>query len=225
MSQFLQQMVRCTNWFDERQARERALILATVTVVILLTGWQFWVVPALEQVRTTQSEIASVRATRDSLITQQAALQQRLAQDPSAELRQRLESRQQRLERLDQQITETTGRLIPPRAMVVMLQDMLATEDGLELQGVELLAPEPVFTDRGEADEVTVHEEALLYAHEVDIRVRGGYLEVLRYMERLEAMDERLGWVLLEYDASAWPNGEARVRVRTLSLEPAWLGV
>lgn len=55
--------------------------------------------------------------------------------------------------------------------------------------------------------------------------VSGGYLETMKYLERLEAMDERLGWVMVEYEAAEWPAGSARIRVRTLSLEPAWLGV
>jgi MSHA biogenesis protein MshJ len=59
----------------------------------------------------------------------------------------------------------------------------------------------------------------------VDITVGGGYLDVLAYLERLEALDERLGWVMVDYDAGQWPDGTARIRVRTLSLEPAWLGV
>ena len=49
--------------------------------------------------------------------------------------------------------------------------------------------------------------------------------DVLAYLRRLEGLDNRLGWVVLEYDAENWPAGEATIRVRTLSLEPAWLGV
>ena len=65
----------------------------------------------------------------------------------------------------------------------------------------------------------------LLYAHDVELTIEGGYLDVLAYLKRLEALDERLGWMVLEYDAENWPAGEAVIRVRTLSLEPAWLGV
>jgi MSHA biogenesis protein MshJ len=50
-------------------------------------------------------------------------------------------------------------------------------------------------------------------------------MDVLGYLETLEAMDARLGWVLLEYDSSDYPDNEVRIRVRTLSLDRAWLGV
>ena len=67
--------------------------------------------------------------------------------------------------------------------------------------------------------------EPLLFAHDAEIAIRGGYMDVLAYLETLEAMDARLGWVLLDYDVSEYPHNEIRVRVRTLSLDRAWLGV
>ncbi len=67
--------------------------------------------------------------------------------------------------------------------------------------------------------------EPLLFAHDAEIAIRGGYMEVLAYLETLEEMDARLGWVLLDYDASEYPDNEIRIRVRTLSRDRAWLGV
>lgn len=217
-------MSRWQQWYDERPVRERGLILVTLVVVVLLVGFEFWVAPEMERAERAESRLQSVRAERDALLAQQAELQQQLQQDPSAELRRTLEARQRRLERIDQQIADMTGQLIPPRDMVVMLQDMLATEASLTLEGVQLLAPQPIYGE-GAPGEDEAALEPLLYAHEVDITVGGGYLDVLAYLERLEALDERLGWVMVDYDASEWPGGTARIRVRTLSLEPAWLGV
>lgn len=214
-----------STWYDERPVRERALILLTVVVLILLAGWQFWIGPSLDRVGRHQAQLNEVRSERHQLLATQTELEQQLARDPSEQLRQTLQARQRRLEQIDLQITDTTGQLIPPRDMVIMLQDMLSTEKGLSLDGVELLVPQPIVARESPEQSGESEPEALLYAHEVDILVSGGYLETLRYLERLEAMDERLGWVMVEYDASEWPSGSARIRVRTLSLEPAWLGV
>ncbi|GGY80890.1 type II secretion system protein GspM [Marinobacter zhanjiangensis] len=217
---------RVSAWYDERPVRERGLILVTVLVLVLLGGWQFWVAPSLAAAERHEARLVEARSERAQLLATQSELEQQLSQDPSAQLRQTLEARQRRLDRIDQQITETTGQLIPPRDMVVMLQDMLATEKGLSLDGVQLLAPRPIYAQEPSGSSADNAEpEALLYAHEVDIVVSGGYLETMTYLERLEAMDERLGWVTVEYEAAEWPAGSARIRVRTLSLEPAWLGV
>ena len=229
MSDARNQWNRVTVWYDERPVRERGLILATVAVLVLLVGWQFWVEPALVTVERFDAQLAEVRAERTQLLVTQSELEQQLARDPSEQLRQTLQARPARLDRIDQQITETTGQLIPPRDMVVMLQDMLATEKGLSLEGVQLLPPQPIYAQEPSETPADAQQDeerkALLYAHEVDIVVAGGYLETMQYLERLEAMGERLGWVMVEYEAAEWPSGTARIRVRTLSLEPAWLGV
>ena len=162
------------------------------------------------------------------MLAQQQTLNAQLATDPSRELRNQLNARQQRLERLDQQIADTTGQLIAPTAMVALLRNILAAQESLELQALELQTPTPVFApDAPEqsSQEPQAATEPLLYAHDVELRIKGSYLDVLNYLQRLEAMDERLGWIRLEYSSGDWPSGEAVIRVQTLSLDQAWLGV
>lgn len=218
-----QQFAQGTTWFNERPIRERVLLTLTALVVVLVAGWELAVAPVLagnEQLRYRQVSLSDTRA---ALMEQQSLLSEQLASDPSQVLRNQLAARQQRLERLNNELAETTGRLIAPRAMVVLLREMLAAQDKLELVGVDLLSPVPVFDRSSEG--ASQSAEPLLYAHDAEIVLRGGYMDVLDYIETLEAMDARLGWVLLEYDSSNYPENEVRIRVRTLSLDRAWLGV
>lgn len=213
-------------WYDDRPVRERTLILVTACVLVVLMGWELLVAPSLVERQQLNREIGTLSDNRDALISEQQSLQQQLATDPSAELRRRLDARRDRLARLDRQIAETTDQLIAPREMVALLRDMLAAQQGLELQSLELLSPQPVFeTQPGEQDEDAQTAEPLLYAHDVELTIRGSYPDVQVYLEALESMDDRLGWLQLSYDAGIWPQGEATLRVRTLSLEAAWLGV
>lgn len=218
-------------WFSARPVRERALLTITALVVVLFAGWEFAIAPVMAGNEQLRSRQVSLSDTRASLIDQQGRLNEQLASDPSQVLRNRLAARQQRLERLNNELAETTGRLIAPRAMVVLLRDILAAQDELELLGLDLLAPVPVFDRQpdsaGDHSGNTSDEpaEPLLFAHDVEIILRGGYMDVLAYLETLEAMDTRLGWVLLEYDSSDYPDNEVRIRVRTLGLDRAWLGV
>lgn len=221
---------RATGWYNQRPIRERALMLVTFLVLVLAVGWELLVAPAQYRHQTLQNSLRVLSAERADLLAQQQRLEAELALDPSQALRAHLNARQQRLDSLNQEISEATGELIAPRAMVTLLRDMLAAQDALELQALELQAPTPVYAPGAEAvgaEQAARSEPAkpLLYAHEVELRIRGSYLEVLNYLERLENLDERLGWVRLEYAAGDWPSGVAVIRVQTLSLEPAWLGV
>lgn len=220
---------RGASWFDERPIRERVLITVTVLVLFLFMGWELGVAPVTSEQQAFEARVKALSSSRDGLLAQQQSLKDQLASDPSQTLKAQLESRQARLARLDRQIAETTGQLIAPRAMVSLLKDMLSAQESLELQTLELKTPNPVFAPEPESSETEANsqkkDDPLLYAHDVELTILGSYLDVLGYLERLETLDERLGWVVLEYDAENWPAGEAIIRVRTLSLEPAWLGV
>lgn len=228
-SAFRQQFDKGATWFNERPIRERVIITITAVVLVLFAGWELWVTPVMAGNEQLRSRLVSLSDTQASLLQQQQLLTEQLSSDPSRVLRDRLAARQQRLDQLDARLAETTGRLIAPRAMVGLLRDILAAQDKLELLGVELMTPVPVFEDGpGVSEDAKGKDgdrEPLLYAHDAEIVIRGGYMDVLAYLENLEAMDARLGWVLLDYDASEYPENEIRIRVRTLSLDRAWLGV
>ena len=217
-------------WFNERPVRERLLITVTSLVLLLVVVWELAIAPVLTSNNELTTRLKSLEQQQQSLLEQQQTLTERLSSDPSQELRERLASRQVRLDRLDAELADTTGKLIAPRAMVRLLQDMLVAQEELELVAVELLSPTPIFDQQkaqkekaAEADQKAA--KPLLYAHDVELVIRGGYLDVLNYVDALEGMDDRLGWVSLDYQMLEYPNNEIRIRVRTLSLDQAWLGV
>ncbi|TYC60354.1 MSHA biogenesis protein MshJ [Marinobacter sp. BW6] len=221
-------LARAAQWYNQRPIRERALILLTALVLVLVLVWELGGTPLQQRHQSLENRLQTLSASRDDLLAQQQALDEQLATDPSRELQNQLNARQQRLERLNQQIADTTGQLIAPKAMVALLRNILAAQESLELQALELQTPTPVFAPEGaeqSSQGPQAASEPLLYAHDVELRIKGGYLDVLNYLQRLEAMDERLGWIRLEYSAGDWPSGEAVIRVQTLSLDQAWLGV
>ncbi|HTN34555.1 MAG TPA: type II secretion system protein GspM [Marinobacter sp.] len=216
-------------WFNGRPVRERMLILVTVLVLVVLVGWELAVTPVLTERQRLENRESSLLVSRNTLLERQQDLTAQLATDPSKVLRDQLSMRQQLLEELNQRIAQTTSQLIAPKAMVALLRDMLAAQTSLKLQSLELKTPTPVFAlePSGIKSDAAGQqsEEPLLYAHDVELKIQGSYLDVLLYLKHLETLDERLGWVILKYDAANWPAGEAVIQVRTLGLEPAWLGV
>ncbi|MEC7378214.1 MAG: type II secretion system protein GspM, partial [Pseudomonadota bacterium] len=129
--------------YNPRPIRERVLMLATALVLVLVAGWELVVVPVQQEHQQLQNRLQSLSANADGLLAQQQTLDRQLATDPSQALRNQLNARQQRLEALNRQISETTGELIAPRAMVALLQKILAAQDALDLQGLELQKPSP----------------------------------------------------------------------------------
>jgi len=63
------------------------------------------------------------------------------------------------------------------------------------------------------------------YLHPVELVLRGRYLDILDYLQALEALHWRLYWKTLELDNSAYPIDRVRIEIGTISLDRAWLGI
>jgi len=137
-------LARAAEWYNLRPIRERALILLTALVLVLFLVWELAVTPLQQRHQSLENRLQALTTSQDDLLVQQQMLNEQLATDPARELRNQLSARQQRLERLNQQIADTTGQLIAPRAMVALLRDILGAQDSLELQALELQTPTPV---------------------------------------------------------------------------------
>lgn len=217
--------------FNARTIRERVLLVVTGCVLVFVMLWELLVTPVISAQTIKRQSLQTLTAEQDRLVDQQSLLSAKLAQDPSADMRQRLIQREQRLARLDGDIAERAALLIPPQKMLGLLREILVAQRGLSLESLTLQPPEPEFgTVPDNVKQPAGHApddqpEPLLYAHEVELIVRGAYPDVLAYVAKLEAMDQRLGWVMLTYESGDWPGGRAIIRVRTLSLDPHWLGV
>jgi MSHA biogenesis protein MshJ len=55
--------------------------------------------------------------------------------------------------------------------------------------------------------------------------VEGGYLDVLNYLQKVEALPWRFYWQVLELKAAEYPLNRVRIRLNTLSMDKEWLGV
>lgn len=221
---------QATRWFDDRPVRERVLMLVAAVCLVLLAGWQFAVAPVLRVNDSLSGQLVQARQQTRDWQAQQAQLADKLREDPNAEMRAQLQSRRQRLAELDRQLQRATDRLIEPKAMVDLLKSLLSAQKNLSLVKLELLAPIPVYSEQESKSKASNGSDKsapkpLLYAHDVVLTTEGGYLELLAYLKRLEDLDQRLGWRDLTYEVETFPKGRATIRVRTLSLDKAWLGV
>lgn len=63
----------------------------------------------------------------------------------------------------------------------------------------------------------------LLYRHGVELAVRGNYLDMVSYMDALEAMPAQLIWSKASLSVEEYPNARLTLRVYTLSLDKKWI--
>jgi MSHA biogenesis protein MshJ len=73
------------------------------------------------------------------------------------------------------------------------------------------------------AQAATTRPRELLYRHGVEIVVQGGYLDMIAYMQALEALPVQLFWGAARLDAQQAPEARLTLTLYTLSLDEKWM--
>ena len=208
-------------WFALRGARERAVVLIAV-VVVLGFGWQFLVKDGFEQY--TQAEIrnlAQLQAQNAALEAQRAELNAVAEADPNTLLQRTIARLNAQNTRLDLEIEAMSGKLVQPADMAVVLGRVMSQQGGVKLLGMQNRPPESLFFRTGNGDAGAL----VIYKHGLDLTLKGSYLDVLQYLAEIESLGVRFFWERVEYKAVTYPEGEIAIQVFTLSTQEQLLDV
>jgi MSHA biogenesis protein MshJ len=206
---------------DRRSLRERIFILLAL-VAALVFGWnQLFFESSRVARKKALNEIEQVGSEIVLLQAEEQAFLRAAKQDPDTELRQQIVQLEQASSDLDRQFEAKLGDLLSPRQMPVLLQQLLKKQRSLQLLKMENLPPEPMMrsSDKGEAKPVGI------YIHALNMELEGSYLKLLNYLQALEQLEQRVFWDILTIDTKEFPVARISLRIHTLSLKEAWIGV
>jgi len=211
---------------DALSLRERGMILAAL-VAVLFFVWDRTVHASLqagsgELSRTLAQTEAQLQAAEQAM----RELEARAGVDPNAGVRERLRTLERERRALDVRKSAFEDTLIVPRRMLELLRGVLAGHDGLKLVGLRTYPATPLFeTPAADATPAPTGDAAApaVYRHDLEIEFEGGYFQVLGYLRALER--QPLFWDSVAYEVQTYPSARVSLRVYTLSLDKAWLGV
>lgn len=217
-SAFSQRFQALAQGVDRMSLRERVLVFAALLALVLFAAGQLLVAPLnaergrlVQRLQATRTQISTVEA-------QTAAVAQSLRADPDAAERSRVAALRQQLTDLEQRLQTLTAGVVAPRVMLDLVHDVVARSDGVRVLGVTSLAPQVLAAEAGDT------QGPMLYRHAMRLELEGAYLDVLRYLRRLEALPWKVFWGELSLSADDGAPARVVVVVYTLSREAAWIG-
>lgn len=204
------------DYVDAMSLRERAMVVATV-LAVLWAGWDALLMRplnALEQARQEQlGSLAGQVADLHRSIQQTATGR---TEDPDTALRRELAMLRNEIAEIDRRLGQLTANLVAPAEMAALLEALLVETARLEFVGITTVPAQPITTDGAETG---------FYRHGLTLRVRGNYLDALRYLEALERLRWRFFWDSVEIEVDEHPTSDIRITVYTLSERVGVLGV
>ena len=234
--------LRLTANFDARTRRERYLIALALLGGVALIAWSALIDPAHMRRLAAERGLIEQRAQLAALAAQTQALQAQ-GQAPEARAGAELAQLKQQLEALNARYRALGGSLVAPQQVGALLEELLGRQSGLRLLSLRTLPAAPVLGAKEAARPAASSAAATapvggapsadagasgnaaagLYKHAVEIRLEGGYAELVAYLERLEKSPQKLLWNSVTLSAEKHPRLVLTLTVFTLSLDRAWL--
>ena len=210
---------------DSRIMRERVLIFLTLLAAIFML-WNFVQSTIDKKAEATQAQIDNLVTQRTAIQTQIAATTQSLLNSPNKIKNEQIEHLEENIKNLEAQLQGVSQNLIKAEQLPVALQEVLQKADQLTLLEVNTLPAEELQFVATDGSPVADGENnAGVFQHVVELRVKGSFSQVVQLLVSLENLSWRFYWQSLDYKVEQYPNAEIKLRVYTLSSEEGLFGV
>jgi MSHA biogenesis protein MshJ len=187
---------------DEMALRERAMVFATISLVLVALAYVGFIDPVLvkqksliERAKRDQSQLAAVRAQIEGVLKEQQA-------DPEQAALRELE---RRVAEAEQALAAKKRGFAAATRLPALLRDLLGQGRPVRLDALRVLPGTQVET----GDE--------LYRHGVELTLKGAYFDLLQYLADLERLPAGLLWGPADLQVEQYPEVKLTVQVYTVS--------
>lgn len=216
-----EQFNRLVSKINALTLRERTLIFVSGSVVMVFLWWFFYAAPLQTKMQALQQQTVAMNNDIHSLNDSTQAIQSRLAQGVHQKSRHKLQQLKTELEQVRQALQQKTHSLIEPDEMFELMQQMIFAESKLKLTGIRRKQVQPLFSSEKEPEST----QPEIYRHIMQISFDGRYLDVLKYIQKLEQLDWQLIWDSIELRSGDYPQIHVSIEISTLSDTRSWVGL
>jgi len=159
------------------------------------------------EIAKTETELTAVRA---EVIVVKAELDK----DPHAKDRAQLDAYKKAMDETDTFISKVES---DPHQVGALLRQILGSTPGLTLVSLKTLPATPVIA--GKADPKASGDSRTLYRRGIEVTVRGNYLAMLPYLDKLQSLPTRVLWSDADLTTQTYPESTLRLTIYTLSTQ------
>jgi len=202
---------------DDLPLRERTLVFAGAASVLVLLAYVLALQPLLRQQRSHLERVRLDQAQLKSIEDEVSKSAATSKQDVRAAKRERVANLEASVAAAERQLAKRRdAEQLSPAQLARMLQDMLGKNSNLRIAALRVLPATPV----AQSQPGSKTPPAQFYRHSMEIEMTGTYLELLRYLENVEALPWRLAWSNVELRTTTYPQVQLRGTLYVLSSSP-----
>jgi MSHA biogenesis protein MshJ len=217
--------------FENMSTRERNIVMVALLALLVFLWDQLLFSPLQRSSASLRQQISVTQSKINEASTEMVLALKAVAEDPNQELKQQKQQLEKALQEANQRIDGLTSRLIAPRQMAEVLEQVLRQETQLRLVKVTNIPGRQISANlqqTGSTNASTAQpdeDKVVLYQHGVEMLLEGEYFQTLRYLKALEGLPWQVLWGELEYEVQDYPRASIRLQINTLSTDSGWIGV
>ncbi len=206
--------------FNALSLRERTLLGLILLVAISLGWWHFYAQPTMQSLVLLQQENQSISSEVESTLASISEIRKQIATGVHTDKQQKLTRLRRKLEGVEEHLRLKTVELIDPEDMFQLMNRMIYKDSKLTLLHLKRREVKPAIAPvEGQQDNVGI------YRHVLEIKFSGKFVDILKYMQSLEALDWKLIWDEIEILGQDYPQITVGLVISTLSMRKEWVGV
>ncbi len=228
---------------DALSVRERVMCFGAAAALLIFLMYSLLLDPLLSKQKMLASTITQQHQAASAIDIDVAEKIAAHASDPNLQDRIKLERLKQETLQMSRALQTTQNGLVAPERIVFLLQNLLKQHANLRLVSLKTLPsgvmgqggaspatapanpPAAAAATPATAAAVPVNAPALLHRHGVEVVLQGGYLELVNYMDALEAMPSHVFWGDAHLVVGKYPNANLTLTLYTLSLDEQWIAL
>lgn len=226
---------------DALSLRERVMAFGACAALLIFLLFSLLLNPLFDKQKMLNDSIAQQQQAMANIDAEIVLKIRGNGVDPDAQDRQALDRLRQEIAGLSTTLRTAQSGLVPPDRIVFLLERLLRQHARLRVESLKTLPSAPVgggaaapalaAVPPAVAPAVAVptappiKTSPLLYRHGVEVVLRGSYIDMVNYMEALEAMPTRVFWGDASLVVEQYPNASLRLTLFTLSLDDKWISL
>jgi MSHA biogenesis protein MshJ len=206
-------MERLLELFNRLGFRERAgVVFAVLALVYVILDFSM-ISPEQKRVKALKAELTRIEAEATAVQADIVIVKAQLEKDPYAKDREQLDAFKKAIQEADTFLANVQS---DPRQVGQLLRQILATVPGLKLVSLKTLGSTPIVEKTA-----TAQSQATVYRRGIELTVKGNYLTMLPYLEKLQQQPIRLLWGEATLTVAAYPDADLRLLFYTVSRQKA----
>ncbi len=211
---------------NKLSTRERILVLTGFLAVIYIAWDTFLITPVLKTNTALNMQLQTIKQQMSDLEKRRVIASDLLTQSRRKQLVREISQVEQKINNFDSQISQRLQGRVDPEEMAGLLNDVLQKNHKLELIQINNLEAEPFITQNKTDQKEPVDPDLVgIYRHSMEMELQGTYLDILDYLQELEALQWKIFWDDVKMDVQEYPVVRVYIKVHTFSLKDGWLSV